>query len=145
LTFTVVAIALSMAARLLAALLALAAASAAAAAVAGPTVSVWPGTATSSLGVAGSPSARTLFISYYSNWQYNLSTNSYPAIFNSNYNMLRECHVRSQHLAARLTHRHLRRDLQPDLQHRVAGQLQHPVPPERPGAGGGRRGLELGQ
>jgi hypothetical protein len=44
---------------------------------------------TTALGVAGSPSARTLLISYYSNWQYNLSAAAYPAIANSNYNMIR--------------------------------------------------------
>jgi len=55
----------------------------------GPTTTTWTG-AVSALGVAGSPSARTLFISYYSNWQYNVTaSSSYPPILNSNYNVIR--------------------------------------------------------
>jgi hypothetical protein len=75
--------------RLLAAVATLALAARVAEAVAaGVTTTTWTSPSTS-LGVAGSPSARTLFISYYSNWQYNLSSSAYPAISNSNYNMIR--------------------------------------------------------
>jgi hypothetical protein len=76
--------------RLLAAVAALALAARVAEAVVTSFPTTWSSSSPStSLGVAGSPSARTLFISYYSNWQYNLSSSAYPAISNSNYNMIR--------------------------------------------------------
>ena len=73
--------------RLLAAVAALALV-ASAAAVATPTTTVWSGASTAQ-GVAGSPTARTPFFSYYSNWQFNVSTSAYPALNNQNYNMIR--------------------------------------------------------
>ena len=74
--------------RLLAAVAALALVASAGAALPGPTATTWSG-AVNALGVAGSPSARTLFISYASNWQYNLSSNAYPPINNNNYYAIR--------------------------------------------------------
>lgn len=43
-------------------------------------------TSASLLGVAGSPSVRTLFFSYYSNWQFVSGSNT---LTNSNFNVLR--------------------------------------------------------
>ena len=63
----------------------------------GPTTTAWSG-AVSTLGVAGKPSARTLFISYASNWQYNLT--STPAILNSNYYAIRTSTARCAALGA---------------------------------------------
>ena len=79
--------------RLLAAVVALAAvASAAAVAVPTTTTTTWSAaTTTAALGFAGSPSARTLFFSFYSNWQYNTTSSAFPPVANSNYNMLRAC------------------------------------------------------
>ena len=66
----------------------------AAAAVPSPsatTVSYAAVTSPTALGPAGSPSARGLFFSYYSNWQFNLTTSAYPPINNKNYVVLRAC------------------------------------------------------
>ena len=74
--------------RLLAAVAALAQL-ASATALPGATTTAWPASAVTTLGVAGSPSVRTLFISYASNWQYNLTSSAYPPILNSNYYAIR--------------------------------------------------------
>lgn len=54
-------------------------------------------TSTSSLGVAGSPSVRTLYFSYYSNWQFVSGDNT---LTNANFNVLRACHPRVHMWAA---------------------------------------------
>lgn len=74
--------------RLLAAVAALVLLAGANGALPSPTTTTWSG-AVNALGVAGSPSARTLFVSYVSNWQYNVNSAQYPAIQNSNYYAIR--------------------------------------------------------
>ena len=114
------------------------------------TVAYSPSSTTTGLGVAGSPSVRTLFISYYSNWAFN------PAfsLTNTNYNVIRAwparrltCEMIPTAAASRSGRR---RDLQPNVQHRLAGRLPAAVPDaaavrhHRLAGPARRRGLEYG-
>jgi hypothetical protein len=99
--------------RLLAAVAALALLAGANGALPGPTTTTWSG-AVNALGVAGSPSARTLFVSYFSNWQFNFTSIAYPPISNNNFYV-----IRASRAAARrpcVPDAASRRDLQPHVQ-----------------------------
>ena len=125
---------------------------AAASAVVAPTVTSLASGA--SPGTAGTPTFRTLYLSYVSNWQFSTAGtfNGVPLLSNNNFYVLRAFPVEAALCVRSVCRAHnanslfsgFRRGVQPHLQHGLAGWLQRALRRRSHRPGGRRRRLVPG-